>query len=177
LGFARNRKLRELIEAQMAEAPRPQAQQQGQPAWVFTEFPLFHRERDMESRRAGSRPKPNTWTTKENPRFAVTSPRRILSRPGVVGITVLRRGDIETSSKNSFLCSRVVSAQKASANQLRVHFSANRLCFAGAVALGTGRNQVGTRAMLDPPEQAAQDWRPDPHQSAPHSFVAGQQLS
>jgi len=150
VGFARNEKLRRMIQPQMAEA----AQQQratGRPARVFTAFPYrtttgsWSRERRLVA-------KAEQLEGKENPRYVVTSlsadiwPARQLYEDLYCG-----RGEMENRIKEQFsLFADRVSAETQRANQLRISLAAmayvllHGLRRLGLQGTEMARAQVGT---------------------------------
>lgn len=124
LGFARNGKLREIIEPQMAQATA-EAKKKGQPARVFTEF-LYETVSGTWNRQRRVVAKAEYLDDKENPRFVVTSlktedwPAQKLYEE-----LYCARGDMENRIKEQFsLFAGRVSTESFRANQLRVYFSA-----------------------------------------------------
>jgi len=124
VGFARNDKLRRMIEPQMAEAARQQ-QQTGRPARVFTEF-LYRTTTGSWSRARRLVAKAEQLEGKENPRYVVTNldadqwPARALYED-----LYCERGEMENRIKEQLsLFARRVSAETQRANQLRVYFAA-----------------------------------------------------
>jgi Transposase DDE domain group 1 len=121
-GFARNPKLRTLIEEQMIEAAWQQSHT-GQPARVFTEFQYQTAKSWSRARRVVA--KAEQIEGKENPRFVVTSlsgepwPTQQLYEE-----LYCARGDMENRIKEQFsLFADRVSAETLRANQLRLYFS------------------------------------------------------
>jgi hypothetical protein len=124
VGFARNDKLRRMIEPQMAEAARQQ-QQTGRPARVFTEF-LYRTTTGSWSRARRLVAKAEQLEGKENPRYVVTNldadqwPARALYED-----LYCERGEMENRIKEQLsLFAGRVSAETQRANQLRVYFAA-----------------------------------------------------
>ena len=124
VGFARNGKLREIIEPQMAAATA-EAKKQGQPARVFTEF-LYETVSGTWGRQRRVVAKAEYLDDKANPRFVVTSlgteawPAQKLYEE-----LYCARGDMENRIKEQFsLFAGRVSTESFRANQLRVYFSA-----------------------------------------------------
>jgi hypothetical protein len=123
LGFARNERLRRMIEPQMQEAIRHHAET-GRPARVFTEF------RYETTTGSWSRPrrvvaKAEQLDGKQNPRFVVTNlsaedwPARQLYEE-----LYCERGEMENRIKEQLsLFAGRVSAETMRANQLRVSFA------------------------------------------------------
>lgn len=124
VGFARNSKLREMIELQMAEATA-QAKEKGQPARVFTEF-LYATVSGTWSRQRRVVAKAEYLDDKENPRFVVTSlATQAWPAQKLYEELYCARGDMENRIKEQFsLFASRVSAEGFRANQLRVYFSA-----------------------------------------------------
>jgi hypothetical protein len=124
LGFARNPKLREIVEPQMAEA-RQQWEQSGKAARVFTEF-LYQTVSGSWSRQRRVIAKAEHLEGKENPRFVVTS----LSTEGwpqqkLYEELYCARGDMENRIKEQLsLFADRVSTETMRANQVRMYFSA-----------------------------------------------------
>lgn len=123
-GFARNERLRRLIEAQMQEAARRQAET-GKPARVFTEF-SYQTTTGSWSRARRVVAKAERLEGKENPRFVVTSlsaqewPAQRLYEE-----LYCERGEMENRIKEQLsLFAGRVSAETLRANQLRVYFAA-----------------------------------------------------
>lgn len=124
VGFARNGKLREIIEPQMAEATA-EAKKKGQPARVFTEFP-YETVSGTWSRPRRVVAKAEYLDDKENPRFIVTSlETEAWPAQKLYEELYCARGDMENRIKEQFsLFAGRVSAESFRANQLRVYFSA-----------------------------------------------------
>ena len=124
VGFARNCRLREMIEPQMAEATT-QAKEKGQAARVFTEF-LYQTVNGSWSRQRRVVAKAEYLDDKENPRFVVTSlPAESWPAQKLYEELYCARGDMENRIKEQFsLFAGRVSAESLRANQLRVYFSA-----------------------------------------------------
>jgi hypothetical protein len=124
IGFARNERLRRMIEPQMQQAAQIH-QQTGKPARVFTEFPYQTTTRSWSrSRRVVA--KAEQLDGKENPRFVVTNlsteewPAQRLYEELYCG-----RGEMENRIKEQLsLFAGRVSAETMKANQLRVYFAA-----------------------------------------------------
>jgi len=122
-GFARNERLRRIINAQLQEAAATY-QRTGQPARVFTEF-------TYETHTTWSRPrrvvaKAEQIEGKENPRYVVTS---LASHPWparpLYEELYCARGDMENRIKEQYsLFAGRVSAATLRANQLRLSLSA-----------------------------------------------------
>ena len=123
-GFARNDKLRRIIEPAMQEAARQQAAT-GKPARVFTEF-LYQTTTGSWSRARRLVAKAEQLEGKENPRFVVTnlSGEQWPAQPLYEDL-YCARGEMENRIKEqlSLFASRV-SAETLRANQLRVYFAA-----------------------------------------------------
>jgi hypothetical protein len=124
LGFARNSKLREIIEPQMAQAKR-HCEQTQQPARVFSEF-LYQTVSGSWSRQRRVIAKAEHLEGKENPRFVVTSlsaqewPAQKLYEQ-----LYCARGDMENRIKEQLsLFADRVSTETLRANQVRMYFSA-----------------------------------------------------
>ncbi len=123
-GFARNDRLRRLIEPEMAAAAGQQ-QQTGQPARVFTEF-SYETTTGSWSRPRRVVAKAEQIADKENPRFVVTnlSPKQ-WSAQELYEELYCARGDMENRIKEQLhLFATRVSAETLRANQLRLYFSA-----------------------------------------------------
>jgi hypothetical protein len=124
VGFARNERLRRMIEPQAQEAARLH-QQTGQPARVFTEFSYQTTTGSWShSRRVVA--KAEQLEGKQNPRFVVTNlsagqwPARQLYED-----LYCERGEMENRIKEQLsLFAGRVSAETLRANQLRVYFAA-----------------------------------------------------
>jgi len=121
-GFARNPKLRTLIEEQMIEAAWQQSRT-GKPARVFTEFEYQTAKSWSRARRVVA--KAEQIEGKENPRFVVTS---LAAEPWpaqqLYEELYCARGDMENRIKEQFsLFADRVSAETLRANQLRLYFS------------------------------------------------------
>ena len=123
LGFARNERLRRMIEPQMQEALRQHAET-GKPARVFTEF------RYETTTGSWTRPrrvvaKAEQLDGKENPRFVVTnlSTEDWPAQP-LYEALYCERGEMENRIKEQLsLFANRVSAETMRANQLRVSFA------------------------------------------------------
>lgn len=124
LGFARNSKLRAIIEPQMAEAQR-QCQQTQKPARVFTEF-LYQTANGSWSRQRRVLAKAEHLEGKENPRFVVTSLAAALwPAQKLYEELYCARGDMENRIKEQLsLFADRVSSETLRANQVRLYFSA-----------------------------------------------------
>lgn len=123
LGFARNERLRRIIDAEMQQAARMQ-QRTGQAARVFTEF--AYQTNDSWSRPRRVVAKAEQLEGKENPRYVVTSlaaaawPAQRLYEE-----LYCARGDMENRIKEQYsLFAGRVSAATLRANQLRLYLSA-----------------------------------------------------
>jgi hypothetical protein len=123
-GFARNERLRRLIEPQAREAARRQAET-GKPARLFTEF-SYQTTTGSWSRARRVVAKAEQLEGKENPRFVVTSlsaqewPAQRLYEE-----LYCERGEMENRIKEQLsLFAGRVSAETMRANQLRVYFAA-----------------------------------------------------
>jgi hypothetical protein len=124
VGFARNDKLRRMIQAPMAEATR-QHQQTGQPARVFNEFP-YQTTTGSWSRARRVVAKAEQLEGKENPRFVVTNLRaeQWPAQP-LYEELYCERGEMENRIKEQLsLFAGRVSAETMRANQLRLYFAA-----------------------------------------------------
>jgi hypothetical protein len=123
IGFARNEKLRKMIEPQMEQARR-EYEQTGKPARVFTEF-SYQTTTGSWSRARRLVAKAERIEGKENPRFVVTN----LSADQWPALRLYEdlyceRGEMENRIKEQFmLFATRVSAETMSANQLRLYFS------------------------------------------------------
>lgn len=124
VGFARNDKLRRMIEAQMAEAAR-QHQQTGKPARVFTEFP-YQTTTGSWSRARRVVAKAEQLEGKENPRFVVTNlDAECWPAQPLYEELYCERGEMENRIKEQLsLFAGRVSAETMRANQLRLYFAA-----------------------------------------------------
>jgi hypothetical protein len=124
VGFARNDKLRRMIEPQMTEAARQQ-QQTGHPARVFTEF-AYQTTTGSWSRARRVVAKAEQLEGKENPRYVVTNldPKQWPAR-ALYEDLYCQRGEMENRIKEQLsLFAGRVSAETMRANQLRVYFAA-----------------------------------------------------
>jgi hypothetical protein len=124
LGFARNSRLREIIEPHMVEA-KCQWEQSGKAARVFTEF-LYQTVNGSWKRQRRVIAKAEHLEGKENPRFIVTSlspeawPAQKLYEE-----LYCARGEMENRIKEQFcLFADRVSTETMRANQVRMYFSA-----------------------------------------------------
>jgi hypothetical protein len=120
LGFARNERLRRMIEAQMAEAARQHAET-GKPARVFTEF-AYQTTTGSWSRARRVVAKAEQLEGKENPRFVVTN---LSSEPWpaqrLYEELYCQRGEMENRIKEQLsLFAGRVSTETLRANQLRL---------------------------------------------------------
>lgn len=124
VGFARNSKLREIIEPQMAEAQR-QWEQTQKAARVFTEF-LYQTVNGSWSRQRRVIAKAEHLEGKENPRFVVTSlAAAVWPAQKLYQELYCARGDMENRIKEQLsLFADRVSAETMRANQVRMYFSA-----------------------------------------------------
>lgn len=123
-GFARNERLRKIIEPEMQQAARQQ-KQTGKPARVFTEF-LYQTTTGSWSRERRTVAKAEQIEGKENPRYVVTNlsaqqwPAQKLYEE-----LYCARGEMENRIKEQLsLFATRVSAATMRANQLRLYFSA-----------------------------------------------------
>ena len=124
VGFARNERLRRIIEPQAQQAARLQAQT-GTPARVFTEF-SYQTTTGSWSRSRRVVAKAEQLEGKENPRFVVTNlsaeewPAQRLYED-----LYCERGEMENRIKEQLsLFAGRVSAETMRANQLRMYFAA-----------------------------------------------------
>lgn len=124
LGFARNSRLREMIETHMVEAKR-QWEQTGKAARVFTEF-LYQTVNGSWKRQRRVIAKAEHLDGKENPRFIVTSlSAEAGSAQKLYEELYCARGDMENRIKEQFsLFADRVSTETMRANQVRMYFSA-----------------------------------------------------
>jgi hypothetical protein len=124
LGFARNPKLREIIEPQMAEVKRRYEETQ-KPARVFTEF-LYQTVSGSWSRQRRVIAKAEHLEGKENPRFVVTSlSAEMWPAQKLYEDLYCARGDMENRIKEQLsLFADRVSTETLRANQVRMYFSA-----------------------------------------------------
>jgi Transposase DDE domain group 1 len=123
LGFARNERLRRIIDPQMQEAAALH-RQNGQAARVFTEFDYQTHDSWSRSRRVVA--KAEQLEGKENPRYVVTS-LSSASWPAqrLYEELYCARGDLENRIKEQYsLFAGRVSAATLRANQLRLYLSA-----------------------------------------------------
>jgi hypothetical protein len=123
-GFARNDKLRRMIEPQMQEAARQQAAT-GKPARVFTEF-LYQTTTGSWSRARRLVAKAEHLVGKENARFVVTNlSAEEWPAPKLYEELYCGRGEMENRIKEQLsLFATRVSAESLRANQLRLYFAA-----------------------------------------------------
>lgn len=121
-GFARNRRLRRKIAAQMRQAQKEQ-QRTGKPARVFTEF--FYQTHKTWSQRRRVVAKAEQIPGKENPRYVVTSlPESSWPAQKLYEQLYCARGEMENRIKEQLsLFSDRMSAESLRANQLRLYFS------------------------------------------------------
>ena len=123
IGFARNERLRRMIDPQMEQARR-EHEQTGKPARVFTEF-SYQTTTGSWSRARRLVAKAEQIEGKENPRFVVTNLNadQWAARPLYEDL-YCERGEMENRIKEQFmLFATRVSAETMSANQLRLYFS------------------------------------------------------
>jgi hypothetical protein len=123
-GFARNERLRRLIDLPMQQAEQ-QYQADGKPARVFTEF-LYETTTGSWSRARRVIAKAEYLDKGENPRFVVTnlSAETWRAQPLYEDL-YCARGEMENRIKEQFsLFAGRVSAETLRANQLRLYFSA-----------------------------------------------------
>lgn len=123
LGFARNERLRRIIDPQMQEAIAMQ-RQSGQAARVFTEFDYQTHDSWSCSRRVVA--KAEQLEGKQNPRYVVTSlSSAIWPAQRLYEELYCARGDLENRIKEQYsLFAGRVSAATMRANQLRLYLSA-----------------------------------------------------
>jgi len=123
-GFARNQRLRQIIEPQMREAARLH-EQTGKPARVFTEF-SYRTTTGSWSRARRVVAKAEQLEGKENPRFVVTNLRADQwPAQQLYEDLYCERGEMENRIKEQLsLFAGRVSAETLRANQLRVYFAA-----------------------------------------------------
>lgn len=124
LGFARNSRLRAMIEPQMAEVQR-QCQETQKPARVFTAF-LYQTVNGSWSRQRRVIAKAEQLEGKENPRFVVTSlSAQMWPAQKLYEELYCARGDMENRIKEQLsLFADRVSSETLRANQVRMYFSA-----------------------------------------------------
>jgi hypothetical protein len=123
LGFARNERLRRIIDPQMQEAAARHSKS-GQAARVFTEFEYQTHDSWSRSRRVVA--KAEQLEGKENPRYVVTSlSSAIWPAPRLYEELYCARGDLENRIKEQYsLFAGRMSAATLRANQLRLYLSA-----------------------------------------------------
>jgi len=123
LGFARNERLRRIIDPQMQEAAALH-RQSGQAARVFTEFDYQTHDSWNRSRRVVA--KAEQLDGKQNPRYVVTSLSAALwPAQRLYEELYCARGDLENRIKEQYsLFAGRVSAATIRANQLRLYLSA-----------------------------------------------------
>jgi hypothetical protein len=123
-GFARNERLRRLIEPQVQEAAQ-QHQVSGKPARVFTEF-VYETTTGSWSRARRVIAKAEYLDKGENPRFVVTNlPAETWPAQSLYEELYCARGEMENRIKEQLtLFAGRVSAETLRANQLRLYFSA-----------------------------------------------------
>jgi hypothetical protein len=124
IGFARNQRLRRMIEPQMQQAAQIH-QQTGKPARVFTEFP-YQTTTGSWSRSRRVVAKAEQLDGKENPRFVVTNlSAEEWAAQQLYEELYCGRGEMENRIKEQLsLFAGRVSAETMKANQLRVYFAA-----------------------------------------------------
>ena len=124
IGFARNQRLRRMIEPQMQQAAQIH-QQTGEPARVFTEFP-YQTTTGSWSRSRRVVAKAEQLDGKENPRFVVTNlSAEEWAAQRLYEELYCGRGEMENRIKEQLsLFAGRVSAETMKANQLRVYFAA-----------------------------------------------------
>jgi len=123
IGFARNERLRRLIEPQMQQAVQMH-KQTGKPARAFTEF-SYQTTTGSWSRERRVVAKAEQLDGKENPRFVVTSlSAEEWPAQGLYEELYCARGEMENRIKEQLsLFAYRVSAETMLANQLRVYFA------------------------------------------------------
>jgi hypothetical protein len=124
IGFARNERLRRIIEPEMQQAAQIH-KQTGKPARVFTEF-SYQTTTGSWSRSRRVAAKAEQLDGKENPRFVVTnlSVEKWAAQP-LYEELYCERGEMENRIKEQLsLFAYRVSAETMKANQLRVYFAA-----------------------------------------------------
>ncbi|MBK7931742.1 MAG: IS1380 family transposase [Bryobacterales bacterium] len=121
-GFARNERLRKLIEPQMEQA-RAEHERTGQPARVFAEFDYETRDTWSRARRVVA--KAERIEGKENPRFVVTSlGAQDFPAQALYEKLYCQRGEMENRIKEQLsLFADRLSTETMRANQLRLYFS------------------------------------------------------
>jgi Transposase DDE domain group 1 len=124
VGFARNQRLRRMIEPQIAQAAQMH-QQTGKPARAFTEF-AYQTTTGSWSRSRRVVAKAEQLDGKENPRFVVTSlGAEEWAAQRLYEELYCERGEMENRIKEQLsLFAYRVSAETMRANQLRVYFAA-----------------------------------------------------
>ncbi len=124
VGFARNGRLRQMIEPQMREAARQQ-EQTGKAARVFTEF-LYQTQKGSWSRMRRVVAKAEQIEGKENPRYVVTNlSQERWPAQALYEELYCARGEMENRIKEQLsLFADRVSTETMRANQLRMYFSA-----------------------------------------------------
>jgi Transposase DDE domain group 1 len=124
IGFARNERLRRIIEPRMQQAAQMH-QQTGKPSRVFTEF-SYQTTTGSWSRSRRVVAKAEQLDGKENPRFVVTNlGAEEWPAQGLYEELYCARGEMENRIKEQLsLFAGRVSAETMRANQLRVHFAA-----------------------------------------------------
>jgi hypothetical protein len=144
-GFARNARLRALIDAPMAEAAQRLATT-GKAARVFTEF-AYQTTCGSWSRARRVVAKAEQIEGKENPRFVVTSlPASCWPAQTLYEQLYCARGDMENRIKEQLsLFAGRVSTESLRANQLRLYFSAMAyLLLQGLRRLGLQNTELAT---------------------------------
>jgi len=142
-GFARNKKLRRIIGAQM-HAATEQWKQTAKPARVFSEFSYQTKKTKKggwdQARRVVA--KAEHIDGKENPRFVVTSlTSEDWPPPSLYEELYCARGDMENRIKEQFsLFADRVSAETIRANQMRLYLSVM------AYVLFSGLRRIGLKA-------------------------------
>jgi DDE family transposase len=167
LGFARNDRLRRLIDPQMQEASGLQ-KESGKPTRVFTEF-LCQTTTGSWSRARRVVAKAEQIEGKENPRYVVTNlPAQRWAARALYEQLYCARGEMENRIKEQLsLFATRVSAETMRANQLRLFLGRLGLrTDARAAAGGTARHRTGAGASHDDPAEAAQDRCPHPNHGA-----------
>lgn len=121
-GFARNERLRTLIEEQMRQA-RAEHERTGKPARVFAEFDYETRDSWSRARRVVA--KAEQIEGKENPRFVVTSLGAVdFPAQALYEKLYCQRGEMENRIKEQLsLFSDRLSTETLRTNQLRLYFS------------------------------------------------------
>ena len=123
IGFARNERLRRIIEPQIEQAAQIH-KQTGKPARVFTEFP-YQTSNGSWSRSRRVVAKAEQLDGKENPRFVVTNlSAEEWPAQGLYEELYCARGEMENRIREQLsLFAYRVSAETMKANQLRVNFA------------------------------------------------------